>query len=148
MNNTKYSTLVIGGAGYIGSHVVLQLCESGHDVCVFDNLSTGNLINIDSRAKFIKGDILNLDDCNNIFNKQYDVVFHFAALKAAGESMHFPENYANVNLIGTINILNQMLKHNIQNIVFSSSAAVFGTPQYLPIDENHLLNPTNFSGAP
>ena len=146
MSNTKYSTLVIGGAGYIGSHVVLQLCENGHDVSVFDNLSTGNIINIDSRAKFIKGDILNLDDCKNLFNKKYDIVFHFAALKAAHESMHFPEKYSEVNLIGTINILNQMIKNNIHNIIFSSSAAVYGNPQYLPIDENHILNPNNFYG--
>ena len=70
MNNAKYTTLVVGGAGYIGSHIVLQLCEEGHDVVVFDNLSTGNKINIDSRSQFIKGDILNQDDCNNVFNKK------------------------------------------------------------------------------
>ena len=75
MTNKKYSTLVIGGAGYVGSHIVLQLCDLGHDVVVFDNLSTGNEINIDSRAKFIKGDILNKKDYKNIFNRKYDIIF-------------------------------------------------------------------------
>ena len=73
-------------------------------------------------------------------------MFHFAALKAASESMQYPEKYSKINLIGTINILDQMIKNNIQNIIFSSSAAVYGNPQYLPLDENHILNPTNYYG--
>lgn len=146
MNFINKSVLVTGGAGYIGSHVVLELCEHGHDVTVFDNLSTGHELNIDSRAEFIRGDILNSDELSVAFDKPYDAVFHFAALKAAGESMLEPGKYSAVNLTGTINILNQMLEDNIQNIVFSSTAAVYGMPEYLPVDENHPLKPINFYG--
>ena len=146
LKEKKYSILVIGGAGYIGSHVVLQLCDAEHNVTVFDNLSSGNKINIDPRAEFIKGSILNINDYKNVFNKEYDVIFHFAALKDSGESMVCPEKYSTVNLIGTINILNQMTYHNIKNIIFSSSAAVYGNPEYLPIDEKHTLQPINFYG--
>ena len=140
------SILVIGGAGYIGSHIVLGLCQHDYDVTVFDNLSTGYEINVDSQAELVKGDILNIDELKNVFTKSYDVVFHFAALKAAGESMLEPGKYANANITGTINILNQMAKSGVQNIIFSSTAAVYGIPEYLPIDENHSLNPVNFYG--
>ena len=140
------NVLVIGGAGYIGSHVVLELCENGHEVTVFDNLSTGHLINIDSRAEFIQGDILNNNDLKNVFSKKYDAVFHFAALKSVGESMTEPGKYATSNITGTINILNQMAGNNIKNFIFSSTAAVYGMPEYLPVDEKHPLNPINFYG--
>ena len=79
MNFTNKSVLITGGAGYIGSHVVLELCEHGHDVTVFDNLSTGHEMNIDPRAEFIRGDILNIDELKAVFSKSYDVVFHFDA---------------------------------------------------------------------
>ena len=108
MSKLNQTVLVIGGAGYIGSHIVLELCEQGYDVTVFDNLSTGYEKNIDSRADFIQGDILNDNDLSNIFKKKYSAVFHFAALKAAGESMLEPGKYATANITGTINILNQM----------------------------------------
>ncbi len=140
------NVLVIGGAGYIGSHTVLELCENGHSVAVFDNLSTGHLINIDSRAEFIQGDILNNDDLKDVFNGKFDAVFHFAALKAAGESMLEPGKYATSNITGTINILNQMVENNVTNFIFSSTAAVYGMPEYLPVDENHPINPINFYG--
>ena len=146
MSKLNQTVLVIGGAGYIGSHIVLELCEQGYDVTVFDNLSTGHKKNIDLRAKFIQGDILNQNDLSNIFKKNYSAVFHFAALKAAGESMLEPGKYATANITGTINILNQMVKNEIQNFVFSSTAAVYGMPQYLPLDESHPLKPINFYG--
>ena len=136
--------LVIGGAGYIGSHTVLELCESGNDVTVFDNLSSGHLLNIDSRAEFIQGDILKNDDLENAFNGKFEAVFHFAALKSAGESMLEPGKYATSNITGTINILNKMLENNIKYFIFSSTAAVYGMPEYLPVDENHPINPINF----
>ena len=80
------------------------------------------------------------------FNQNYDAVLHFAALKAAGESMLHPGEYATANISGTINILNQMIERKVQNIIFSSTAAVYGIPEYLPIDEDHTLNPINFYG--
>jgi len=140
------NVLVIGGAGYIGSHAVLELCENGHDVNVFDNLSSGHLLNIDSRAEFIQGDILKNDDLKNVFNGKFEVVFHFAALKAAEESMLEPGKYATSNITGTINILNKMLENNIKYFIFSSTAAVYGMPEYLPMDEKHPINPINFYG--
>ena len=146
MSSNNHSILVIGGAGYIGSHIVLDLCVQGYDVTVFDNLSTGHKINIDSRAEFVQGDILNPNDLHYVFKSSFKTVFHFAALKAAGESMLEPEKYATYNITGTINILNQMLEGGVQNIIFSSTAAVYGMPEYLPVDENHPLNPVNFYG--
>ena len=140
------NVLVIGGAGYIGSHAVLELCENGHDVTVFDNLSSGHLLNVDSRAEFIQGDILKNDDLNNVFNGKFEAVFHFAALKAAGESMLEPGKYATSNITGTINILNKMLENNMKYFIFSSTAAVYGIPEYLPVDEKHPINPINFYG--
>ena len=138
--------LVIGGAGYIGSHIVLHLCQKNYNVTVFDNLSTGYENNISPLAKFIKGDILNSDQLENLFNNPFDAVFHFAALKAAGESMTKVDLYAKININGTINILNEMLKNNIRYFIFSSTAAVYGYPKYSPIDEKHPLNPINFYG--
>jgi UDP-glucose 4-epimerase len=146
MNTANKSVLVTGGAGYIGSHTVLELCGHGHDVTVFDSLRTGHEINIDPRAEFIGGDILNTDELKAVFSKSYDAVFHFAALKAAGESMLEPQKYSTANITGTINILNQMIEHDVKNIVFSSTAAVYGIPEYLPIDEDHSLEPINFYG--
>jgi len=140
------NVLVTGGAGYIGSHAVLELCENGHDVTVFDNLSSGHLLNIDSQAEFIQGDILKNDDLKNVFNGKFEAVFHFAALKAAAESMLEPGKYATSNITGTINILNKMLENNIKYFIFSSTAAVYGIPEYLPIDEKHPINPINFYG--
>tara|TARA_B100001741_G_C16484848_1_gene566721 strand:+ start:69 stop:1082 length:1014 start_codon:yes stop_codon:yes gene_type:complete len=150
LNNIKSkldrSVLVIGGAGYIGSHIVLDLCDKGYDVTVLDNLSSGSEINIDRRVDFIKGDILNTCDLRKVFKKKYSSVFHFAALKAAGDSMKNPSIYSKVNIAGTINILNQMVESEIKNIIFSSTAAVYGTPEYLPLDESHPLKPVNFYG--
>lgn len=138
--------LVVGGAGYIGSHIVRELCDAGHQVTIFDNLSSGLLENLDSRADFLPGDILQMPDLQKAFSKSIDVVFHFAALKAAGESMILPEKYSTNNVTGTINLLNVMQEHSVKHIVFSSSAAVYGDPQYLPIDEKHPLRPINYYG--
>lgn len=141
------SILVIGGAGYIGSHVVLEFCNKGENVFVFDNLSTGDLENIDSRAQFINGSILNINELDLVFSKvKPSTVLHFAALKAAGESMDIPESYSETNIIGSLNILNTMVRYGVKNIIFSSTAAVYGEPNYLPVDENHTTNPINFYG--
>jgi UDP-glucose 4-epimerase len=139
--------LIIGGAGYIGSHIVLELLDNGHQVTVFDNLSTGSLKNVPDGVRFIEGDILNDADLTKAFESdQFDVVFHFAALKAAGESMDEPGKYAHHNITGSINILNAMVEYDVKKMIFSSSAAVYGYPEYLPIDENHPTNPVNFYG--
>ncbi|MBR4436294.1 MAG: NAD-dependent epimerase/dehydratase family protein [Spirochaetales bacterium] len=138
--------LIIGGAGYIGSHVARHFLDNGHKVTVFDNLSTGQMVNIFSDEDFIRGDILNPAELDNAMSGGYDLIIHLAAFKAAGESMIKPEKYSVNNITGTINILNSAVKAGIPNLVFSSSAAVYGEPAYLPIDEEHPKNPENYYG--
>ena len=137
--------LVTGGAGYIGSHVVLALCEEGNNVVVLDDLSTGNREAVDKRALFIQGSTLNDDDLSKGLN-DVDAVIHLAAFKAAGESMIHPEKYSHNNITGTITLLNAMVKHGVNKFIFSSTAAVYGYPKYLPLDENHPLEPINYYG--
>ncbi|WP_191017220.1 UDP-glucose 4-epimerase GalE [Treponema zioleckii] len=138
--------LVIGGAGYIGSHVVKELMQKGHTVTVFDNLSSGLRENLFPENEFIYGNILIQDDIDSAFARGFDAFVHLAAFKAAGESMLKPEKYSVNNITGTLNIMNSAVKHNCLKMVFSSSAAVFGEPQYLPIDEKHPKNPENYYG--
>lgn len=142
----KMKVLVIGGAGYIGSHVVKALLKSGHTVTVFDNLSSGLRQNLFKQNEFIHGDILNFTQLDAAFARGFDAFIHLAAFKAAGESMIEPEKYSLNNISGTINILNAAVKNNCKKMVFSSSAAIFGEPQYLPIDEKHPKNPANYYG--
>ncbi|MBF0279078.1 MAG: UDP-glucose 4-epimerase GalE [SAR324 cluster bacterium] len=137
--------LVVGGAGYIGSHVTKALAEAGYQPTVFDNLSTGLRKNLLPGTPFIHGDILISDQIAQGL-KNMDAIIHLAALKAAGESMIFPEKYATHNLTGTINLLNAAVKEGITKFVFSSSAAVYGEPKYVPMDENHSTEPINFYG--
>ena len=138
--------LVIGGAGYIGSHVVKELNKNGHEVTVFDNLYSGLRQNLFKQNDFIHGDILNTTQLDEAFSRGFDAFIHLAAFKGAGESMVVPEKYSVNNITGTLNILNAATKHNCLNMVFSSSAAVFGSPKYLPIDEDHPKDPENFYG--
>ena len=173
--------LVIGGAGYIGSHIVYELNDAGHQVTILDNFSTGLRENVDARATLVEGDMQDLTLLDRLLGgtgdpddtagspataeepvpaatrsnpgtvapgsaAPFDSVFHFAALKAAGESMEKPEKYTSANTISTLNLLNLMVKHGIRNFVFSSSAATYGEPQYLPIDEKHPQNPINYYG--
>ena len=138
--------LVVGGAGYIGSHVVFELCNNGYNVTVFDNFSTGFNENIDTRANVIRGDILNEYDLSNLFKKKYNAVFHFAGLKSSGDSMLNPVEFTNINISGSINLLRHIIKNKIDIIIFSSTAAIYGSPEYLPIDEKHPQNPINFYG--
>jgi UDP-glucose 4-epimerase len=138
--------LVIGGAGYIGSHVVQELMKKGHEITVFDDLSTGLKMNLFSENGFIQGSILNTDELDAAFGRGFEAAVHLAALKAAGESMFVPEKYSVHNINGTINILNSAAAHGCLKIIFSSSAAIFGEPQYLPIDERHPKNPENYYG--
>ena len=139
--------LVIGGAGYIGSHVVQEFLEQGHRVTVYDNLSSGLRENLFPEAAFIHADILDYPDLVQAMKgESFDALIHLAAFKAAGESMLQPEKYSRNNIIGTLNILNAAAEANISKIVFSSSAAVYGEPEYLPIDEKHPTKPENFYG--
>ena len=138
-------TLVTGGAGYIGSHVVIALCEGGYEVVVLDDLSTGNREAVDNRAEFIQGSTLNNDNVATALNG-VDAVIHLAAFKAAGESMIDPGKYSQNNISGTISLLNAMITHGVDKFIFSSTAAVYGYPKYLPLDENHPLEPINYYG--
>lgn len=138
--------LVIGGAGYIGSHVVKALLAESFDVTVYDNLSTGQRCNLFADAAFIQGDISDTAKLNETMAQGFDAVVHLAAKKAVGESMENPQLYAENNINGSVNIFNAMLNNGIRNIVFSSTAAAYGTPQYLPLDEKHPLNPLSFYG--
>ncbi len=142
----QMKVLVIGGAGYIGSHVVKELMRKGHSVAVFDNLSSGLRQNLFSENEFIYGNILIQQDLDAAFARGFDAFVHLAAFKAAGESMVEPEKYSVNNLTGTINIMNAAVRHGCLKMVFSSSAAVFGEPEYLPIDEKHPKNPENYYG--
>ena len=147
--------LIIGGAGYIGSHVVREFLDRGHKVTVFDNFSSGLRENLFPEAQFIHGTIMDypglLSVCRGTAagasgTKAYDAVVHLAAFKAVGESMEKPEKYSLNNINGTIHILNAMSESGIKYLVFSSSAAVYGSPAYLPIDEKHPLNPESYYG--
>jgi len=137
--------LVTGGAGYIGSHVVLELCEHGYDVVVLDDLSLGHRDAVDNRAEFIHGSTLNTADLDKGLNG-VKAVIHLAAFKAAGESMVDPAKYSYNNITGTLTLLDSMAAHRVNQFVFSSTAAVYGFPEYLPLDENHPLKPINYYG--
>ena len=138
--------LVIGGAGYIGSHVVKALLHENFAVTVYDNLSTGQVCNLFEKAEFVKGDILDSQHLEKTMAQGFDAVIHLAAKKAVGEYMENPQLYSQNNISGSINIFNAMLNTGIKNIVFSSTSAVYGMPKYLPLDENHPLNPMSFYG--
>lgn len=139
--------LVVGGAGYIGSHVVLELQAAGHQVIVYDNMSTGRQQNLHPKVRFVKGDILDCEALSRLFRTiRIEAVVHLAALKAAGASMETPEQYGHHNITGSINLINAAATGGVAYFVFSSSAAVYGKPEYLPIDEAHPINPANFYG--
>ena len=142
--------LVTGGAGYIGSHLVLSLLEQGKDVIVFDSLELGHIETIETlkkygNLKFIKGNLKNLDDIRGVFlsNKGIESVVHFAAYSQVAESVKNPQKYYYNNVYGTLNLLNAMLEFGVKKIVFSSTAATYGEPEYTPIDEKHPQNPIN-----
>ncbi|HZU75698.1 MAG TPA: UDP-glucose 4-epimerase GalE [Dehalococcoidia bacterium] len=135
--------LVLGGAGYIGSVTVEQLLNAGHRVTVFDDLSYGHREAIDERAAFVRGNALNRGELGAAFAEPVDAVVHFAAFIAVGESMQLPEAYFRNNVAATINLLDEMLASGVRRLVFSSTAALFGEPRYVPIDEQHPLEPIN-----
>jgi UDP-glucose 4-epimerase len=138
--------LIIGGAGYIGSHVNRYFLDAGHTTGVYDNMSLGRPENLFPDTEFIRGDILDYGALTAALARGWDAVVHLAAFKAAGESMLKPEKYSVNNITGTLNILNALCETGIRRIVFSSSAAVYGEPAYLPIDEEHPKEPENYYG--
>ncbi len=135
--------LVIGGAGYIGSVTVEVLLDAGHRVTVFDDLSHGHLDAVDDRAALITGSTHDAAALERAFAEPVDGVINFAAFLSVGESMAEPDRYFHNNVAGGINVLNAMLRHGVRRYVFSSTAAVFGEPEYVPLDERHPLRPVN-----
>lgn len=141
------SILVLGGAGYIGSHAVYQLIDHGKDVIVVDNLETGYKEAIHPEATFHEGDIRNIDFLRSVFEKEnIEAVIHFAANSLVGESMEKPLKYFDNNVYGTQVLLQVMTEFDVKSIVFSSSAATYGDTDVMPITEKVTPNPTNTYG--
>lgn len=136
--------LVLGGAGYIGSHFVANALKSGYQVTVIDNLLTGHKQAVAKNATFYEGDIRDRAFLDDVFKREsIDAVVHFAASSLVGESMNDPIEYFDNNVYGTIVLLETMTKHNVDKIVFSSSAATYGKHDQMPITEEYETNPTN-----
>jgi UDP-glucose 4-epimerase len=146
MLESKKTILVTGGAGYIGSHAVKALEANGHRVIILDNLVYGHkdLVERNFKAKLIVGDVSDRQLLAEIFTTyKIDAVMHFAAYAYVGESVTEPTKYYQNNVLGSIALIESMREHGIQNIVFSSTCATYGIPQYVPIDEEHPQNPIN-----
>jgi UDP-glucose 4-epimerase len=139
--------LVAGGAGYIGSVVAAGLIDEGHRVTIFDNMSRGHLEAVPAAANLITGDLEDRAALDRVFAAgSFDAVMHFAALIEAGESMKIPERYFRNNTANTLNLLEVMLAHGVGRLVFSSTAALYGNPVRVPIEEDDALAPTNAYG--
>jgi UDP-glucose 4-epimerase len=140
---TAMRILVCGGAGYIGSHMCKMLVARGYSVTVFDNLSTGHREAV-RWGEFIKGDLLIPGDIERaLATGTYAAVMHFSARSLVGESVAAPDVYYRNNVVGTLNLLDAMVRHRVGSFIFSSSAAVYGSPEYSPIDEQHPTRPIN-----
>ena len=141
--------LITGGAGYIGSHVALQLLKQEYDIVIVDSLENGQLETIKTlqsirKFDFVRADLKNIKDIHKIFEQfSIDQVMHFAAYIRVEESVQNPTKYYQNNFIGSLNLFTSMVAHNVKKLVFSSTAAVYGEPKYVPIDENHPKNPVN-----
>lgn len=139
--------LVTGGAGFIASHIADGLVKLNYDVSIVDNLSAGKKENINNKARFYKYDITNYDALRLIFKiEKPEVVIHHAAQIDVQTSINRPAFDSDNNIIGTINVLECCRENGIRKIIYSSSAAAYGNPKYLPIDENHPVNPISFYG--
>ena len=137
------SILVVGGAGYIGSHMVKQLATSGADVVTIDNLSCGYRDAV-KYGEFVEGDLGDPAVLDHVFNNySIDAVMHFAAFIEVGESVTDPAKYYRNNVLNTMVLLDAMIQHGILQFIFSSTAAIFGEPEYTPIDEKHVKQPIN-----
>lgn len=138
------SILVVGGAGYIGSHMVKRLIEQGQEVVVVDNLSTGHRKAVDEKARFYEGDIRNHVFLKGVFDREnIDTVVHFAAFSIVPESMEKPLKYFDNNTAGMVALLEEMRDHDVKRIIFSSTAATYGVPEKSPIEENDRQAPIN-----
>lgn len=136
--------LVLGGAGYIGSHTVSELIDAGEEVVIIDNLETGHIEAVHEKATFYQGDIRDRSFVDSVLDKeQIDAVIHFAANSLVGESMTNPLKYYDNNLYGTKVLLESMVEHGVNKIVFSSTAATYGEPESIPILETDRTEPTN-----
>lgn len=135
--------LVTGGAGYIGSFMVKRLLDDGHLVIVVDDLARGIASNLDSRAQFFQGNLLDKKFTESLFTTSFDGVFHFAAFISMGESMEHPQRYFENNVQASLNLIEAMRKSDCKNIIFSSTAGVYGNPVQIPIPEDHQKNPEN-----
>ena len=135
--------LGVGGAGYIGSHMVKVLLEHGHRVCTLDNLSTGHADAV-TGGEFLKGDLADREFLKGVFSQnRFDAVMHFASCIEVGESVSIPGKYYRNNVANTLNVLDAMVETGVAHFIFSSSAAVYGDPQRVPIDETHPTSPVN-----
>ncbi|MEM7590012.1 MAG: UDP-glucose 4-epimerase GalE [Cyanobacteria bacterium P01_A01_bin.83] len=144
MSSKNQTILVTGGAGYIGSHAALALTKAGYEVIILDNLSYGHQEIVDDvlQVKLVIGDTSDRDLLDKLFSyHQIDAVMHFAAYIAVGESVAEPGKYYSNNVASTLNLLESMLAHDINKIVFSSTCAVYGMPQEVPMTESHPHNP-------
>lgn len=139
--------LITGGAGYIGSHCVLDFTKSGYECAVIDNLSEGHLEALQTKH-FCRADLSNIDEIREVFKKYpIEAVIHFAAFTYVGESVTDPQKYYYNNVVNTLNLLNVMLENNVKKIVFSSTCATYGNPEYMPLNEKHPQNPINPYGT-
>jgi UDP-glucose 4-epimerase len=139
--------LVTGGAGYIGGVVARQLLAAGHQVVVYDNLGHGKRGNVPKDAILVEGDIADATRLKAVFaGEKFDGLLHFAALIEAGESMRTPEKFFSNNTAGTAALLEAVVKYRVPRVVFSSTAAVYGNPERIPIEEDARLAPTNVYG--
>jgi UDP-glucose 4-epimerase len=135
--------LVVGGAGYIGSHMVLMLAEQGAEVVVLDDLSSGGAEAV-LHGKLVQGSIEDAGLLERLFAAgNFDGVMHFASFIQVGESVQYPAKYYRNNVTNTINLLDAMVRNGVTNFIFSSTAAIFGQPEYVPIDEAHPKQPIN-----
>ena len=139
--------LVTGGAGYIGSIVSRQLLAAGHDVVVFDSLERGHRAAVAPDARFVHGDLRDAEAITNAMSESFDGVLHFAALALVGESVNQPELYYHANVVGTMNLLDAMRAFEVPRLVFSSTCAVYGQPDEVPIPETAPPRPANAYGA-
>ncbi|MGH9531382.1 MAG: UDP-glucose 4-epimerase GalE [Terriglobales bacterium] len=139
--------LVTGGAGYIGSVVAAELLKAGHSVVIFDNLSHGRRAAVPAGASLVVGDIESRPQIDDLFRSHaIHAVLHFAALVEAAESMQVPERYFRTNTVATLTLLESMREHGVGRLVFSSTAAVYGAPERIPIEESDPMQPSNAYG--